>query len=79
MTNDKVLVTGDMTIAEMIELYPSTAEILGSYGLGCAMCVIGQIETLMDGAMAHGMPLDEVMTLVTELNEVANMDYTERH
>lgn len=67
------LVTGDMTIQEIIELYPDTMEVFADWGLGCATCHIGAVETLEDGALAHGFSMEEVNDLIDELNEVANI------
>ena len=72
MSKLKTLVTGEMTVAEVVELYPPTGEILADWGLGCAMCSIGQIETLAEGILAHGFSLEDLHTLIEELNETAN-------
>lgn len=68
----KKLVTGGMTIQEVIELYPDTMEVFADWGLGCATCHIGAIETLEDGALAHGFAPEEVEDLIDELDTVAN-------
>ncbi len=69
---EEKLVTGDMTVQEIIELYPLTMEVLGEWGLGCATCHIGAIETIEEGAMAHGFDAEEVEELINDLNEIAN-------
>jgi len=71
----KKLVTNDMTIAEIIELYPMTAEVFTDWGLNCAMCHIGAIETIEEGALAHGFSSNEVTSIIEEINEVANEEY----
>ena len=45
----------NMTIAELIEDDPDAREKLLEMGLGCAGCAMAQIETIEQGAMAHGM------------------------
>lgn len=62
-------ITGDMTIEEIMEVHPLAADVLAEWGLGCAMCNIGAIETLEEGAMAHGFTPDEIEDIITELNE----------
>ena len=71
------LVTGEINIAEMVMLYPDTAELLAEYGLGCAICSIGQIETLEQGILAHGFPIEECQNIIEELNLIANESVTE--
>ena len=71
MSDNKIYVTGAMTVAEVVELYPPTGEILADWGLGCAMCSIGQIETLEEGILAHGFSTEDCTTLIEELNETA--------
>lgn len=60
-----------MTVAEILELYPSTLEVLSDWGLGCAHCHIGEVESIEDGVRAHGFDDEEVESLLEELNEAA--------
>jgi hybrid cluster-associated redox disulfide protein len=66
------LITGDMTIQEAITLYPMIMEVFAAWGLGCAACHIGAIETIEEGAISHGFSPEEVENLIEELNEAAN-------
>lgn len=71
MAKKKTLVTGDMTVQEIVELYPMTVEVLAEWGLGCSTCHIGMIETIEEGALAHGFMPEEVEEIVSDLNEIA--------
>ncbi len=71
MTNKKTLVTGDMTVQEIVDLYPMTVEVLTEWGLGCSTCHIGAIETIEEGAFAHGFTEEEVGEIIHDLNEIA--------
>jgi hybrid cluster-associated redox disulfide protein len=71
MPKAKRLVTGDMTVQEIVELYPTTVEILAEWGLGCSACHIGAIETIEEGAFAHGFTQEEVDEIIHDLNETA--------
>ncbi len=77
MTKKKTLVTGDMTVQEIVDLYPMTVEILTEWGLGCSTCHIGAIETIEEGAFAHGFTEEEVAEIIHDLNEIAieNAEY----
>lgn len=58
-----------MTIAEIIEDYPQTLEVLMQFGFHCIGCQMSSVETLEQGAMKHGVEVDE---LVDVLNGVIN-------
>ena len=55
----------EMTISELIEENPEISERLGEIGLGCAGCPMSQMETIEEGALAHGI---EPERLIEELN-----------
>ncbi|QQS59060.1 DUF1858 domain-containing protein [Candidatus Peregrinibacteria bacterium] len=65
------LITGDMTVQDIIDTYPEAADMLGEWGLGCSMCHIGAIESIADGAAAHGFTPEEIEDLLSDLNELA--------
>jgi len=72
--SEKKRIKGAMTVAEILELYPNTMEVFSDWGLGCAHCHIGEVESLEDGAFAHGFGEDEVEALLEELNEAAEIE-----
>lgn len=61
----KKKITKDMTFAELIKLDRKAAEKLADRGLFCGGCPMAQFETIEDGAIAHGVDVDE---LIRELN-----------
>ena len=63
----KINITKDMTFAELIHANPKAAEKLAERGMFCGGCPMAQLETIGDGASAHGIDADE---LVKELNGV---------
>ena len=66
----KSYITKDMTIREIIELYPETMDVIMGYQLACVGCGIADFETIEGGAMGHGMTEEEVGMLVKDLNRV---------
>lgn len=69
-SNQKV--TPDMNLAEVIALYPQSAEILLDYGLHCVGCFANTFDTIEMGARVHGMGEDEVNEMINRINEVIN-------
>lgn len=59
-------ITKNMTIAEAVDKYPDTVEVFNRYGMGCLGCPATQFENIEQGAMVHGIDVDE---LVDELNK----------
>ena len=60
------MITKDMLIAKIVEDYPATVPVLMGSGMGCIGCAIAHAESLEQGALAHGINVD---ALVTALNE----------
>lgn len=61
-------IRGDMTIGEVVKLYPQCIEIMLSYGLHCVGCGANTSESLYEGSAGHGMPDDIFQEMITELN-----------
>lgn len=61
-------ITGEMTIGEVVRLYPQCIEIMLSYGLHCVGCGANTSETLYEGSAGHGMPDDVFQEMLLSLN-----------
>jgi hybrid cluster-associated redox disulfide protein len=55
----------EMTIGEVVQTYPQTIEVFLKHGLMCFGCAIARFENVEQGAQAHGI---NVEALVTDLN-----------
>lgn len=55
----------EMTITEIVQNHPSTAEVFLRHGLMCFGCPAARFENLEQGALAHGIDVD---TLLEDLN-----------
>lgn len=56
----------DMTFYELIESNPDAARKLAERGMFCGGCPMAMMETVEQGAMAHGVDVDDLMN---ELNK----------
>ena len=65
MAQEKAI-TGDMAIGEVVNKYPSTINVFFKHGLGCVGCAVARFENIQQGAMAHGIDVD---ALLTDLNQ----------
>jgi hybrid cluster-associated redox disulfide protein len=59
-------ITKNMTFAELIQTDSKAAEKLAEQGLFCGGCPMAQLETIEQGAKAHGLDADE---LIKKLNK----------
>lgn len=55
-------ITADSTIYDLLKTKPESAEVLFRFGMGCVGCAIARGETIREAAMAHGIPLDELLS-----------------
>ena len=54
-------ITKDMSIMEVVQSYPDTAEVFMEAGMGCLGCAAARFENIEQGALAHGIDLDALM------------------
>ncbi len=62
-------ITGDMSITEIVEKYPKTADVFLRYGMHCFGCIAARYENVEQGARAHGI---DVPSLLRDLNTVTD-------
>ena len=58
-------ISKEMTIGEVVQTYPQTIEVFLKHGLMCFGCAIARFENVEQGAQAHGI---NVEALITDLN-----------
>ena len=58
-------ITKDMSILEVVQKYPDTVDVFVNAGMGCLGCAAAHFENIEQGAMAHGIDVDQ---LVMDLN-----------
>lgn len=61
----------DMSIIEAVNLDPRAREVFARYGMGCLGCLAATIESIEEGALAHGIDPDK---LINELNKLTQED-----
>lgn len=64
-------ITKGMTLGDIVREHPECAEVLMEQGFHCLGCAMASMETLEQGAMAHGMTPKQVEELVKKLNSKA--------
>jgi hybrid cluster-associated redox disulfide protein len=70
MTKQKIDITKDILIGDLVENYPDLAGVLvEKYGFHCIGCMAAGMETLEEGATVHGMEEKEIEKLVKDLKK----------
>ncbi len=63
--------TKDMGIMEVVSNYPETVEVFINAGMGCLGCAAAHFENIEQGAMAHGIDVEQLME---DLNAAINKE-----
>jgi hybrid cluster-associated redox disulfide protein len=72
MKTKKEKISKSMMIGDIVDKYPKIAEkLVTEYGLHCIGCGAAGMETLEEGAMAHGLTKKDVEKMVEKLNKAA--------
>jgi hybrid cluster-associated redox disulfide protein len=66
MKKEKNKITKDMTFREVVITYPGSAEFLFKRGFHCIGCPMASMESIEDGAIAHG---EDPEKLINDLNK----------
>lgn len=64
---DKIEITKDMTLQEVLNYRVHAPEILMGFGMHCFSCYISQMETVEEAAEVHDVDLN---LLLEKLNEI---------
>jgi hybrid cluster-associated redox disulfide protein len=60
-------ITKEMTFGEVLKKYPQTVRTFFEYGMHCFGCHIAVSETIEQGALAHGVNVDQLMEDLNKL------------
>lgn len=60
-------ISKDMTFDQVLRMYPGAAKVLRNFNLGCVGCMGASTETLEQGARAHGVDINQLLTALNEL------------
>ena len=67
MTEEKV--NKKMTLGEVVQKFPKSAEVMMKYGLHCIGCHVATWETVEQGAKAHGLGDNQIEKMVDDINK----------
>lgn len=68
MTPKKI--SPQMTFSELLNEIPEAAEVLMESGMHCFGCPMSQMETLEQGALAHGMTKKQIAELIKKIEKM---------
>lgn len=59
-------ITKESTIMEALEANPQAAQVFARFGMHCLGCLVASGETIEEAAMAHGIPIEELLNALNE-------------
>ena len=59
-------ITKDMSITDVVSAYPKVSVVFMRFGMHCYGCAAAQFESIEQGAKAHGIDVDLLMTALNE-------------
>lgn len=62
-------ITAEMSITEIVQKYPQTAQVLMQQGMGCLGCSAARFENLGQGANAHGIDVEQLLSALNKAVE----------
>ena len=60
-------ITKDMTFHQALQMSPEVANVLRSFNLGCIGCMGAMNESIEQGAKAHGLDVDEIISALNAI------------
>jgi len=60
-------ITKEMTFNQVLQMSPEVARVLGQFNLGCVGCMGAMNESLEQGARAHGLDVNEILTALNAI------------
>jgi hybrid cluster-associated redox disulfide protein len=63
---EKAKITGDMLIADILQVDAGIAAVLMASGMHCVGCPASQGESLSEAAAVHGLNVEELLGTVNE-------------
>jgi len=66
---EDIKITKDMTFGEVLKKHPETVKTFFEYGMHCFGCHLAVSETIEQGALAHGVSVDQ---LIEDLNKTVS-------
>lgn len=55
------MISGEMSILDIVNTYPQVIQVFRAYGLGCIGCLAARYESLAQGAEVHGIDLEDLL------------------
>ena len=74
---ERVKITKDMLVGDILRAYPKSMYALMECGMGCIGCPASQAESVADAAMVHGLDGDDIVRYLNEYLDAAEAEGAE--
>lgn len=65
------MLNSDMTVAEVLEIWPDTVSVFQEFKTACVGCVMAPFDTMVDVARIYELELSDLMAA---LNQIVSVD-----
>src|SRR5215469_2085794 len=66
MPHIEIEIAPNTNIKELVAQLPIAAEVMQAFGLGCSGCSVSTYETIEQGAAAHGLRIEPIVTALKQ-------------
>ena len=56
----------EMSIIVVVQQHPETVDVFRNFGMGCLGCAAARFENIEQGASAHGIDIDALITSINQ-------------
>jgi hybrid cluster-associated redox disulfide protein len=67
----EMVITKEMPIGDVVRSHPETVPVFMQHGLHCIGCAVAAFESIAEGAEAHGIDID---ALISDLNKATQAE-----
>ncbi len=70
----EMVLTKGMPIADVVKSHPETVPVFMQHGLHCIGCALAAFESIAEGAAAHGIDVEALMSDLNKATQAEQVD-----
>ena len=70
----EMVLTKEMPIGDVVKSHPETVPVFMQHGLHCIGCAVAPFESIAEGAAAHGIDVEALMSDLNKATQAEQVD-----
>ena len=70
----EMVLTKEMPIGDVVKNHPETVPVFMQHGLHCIGCAVAAFESIAEGAAAHGIDVEALMSDLNKATQAEQVD-----